>query len=200
MERVNRIRDSGHRNRFSYARMSRTRAVSVSRGFSVIEMLVVLAILVLLVLVSIPWFNRIRRRSEMRSAAMEISTTLVAARMRAVKQNLNATVFITPAASLGDFSRISTVEATPVATPAFTPTPAPKSLSNLLISGKALRIVDSPAGGITFNGEGRRIAPVSPLPGTITIEGPMGGGPVNQITIETNTAGKVKIITPVVWQ
>ena len=180
--------------------MSRTSSVSVSRGFSVIEMLVVLLLLVLLVLVSIPWFSRIRRRAEIRSAAMEISTTLVAARMRAVRQNVNATVFITPAASLAGFNSITTVEATPVATPAFVPTPSANSLSNLLISGRALRVVDSPAGGITFNGEGRRIAPVSPLPGTITIEGPMGGGPVNQITIDTNTAGKVKIITPVVWQ
>ena len=180
--------------------MSRTSAISVSRGFTFIEMLIVLAILVLLVLVSIPFFNRMRRRSEMRSAAMEISTTLVAARMRAVRQNVNATVFITPAATLGQFNTIATVEATPIATPAFVPTPAANPLSNLLLPGRALRVVDSPAGGITFNGEGRRIAPLSPIPGTITIEGPMGGGPVNQITIDTNTAGKVKIITPVVWQ
>lgn len=180
--------------------MSRASAIPVSRGFSVIEMLVVLVILVLLVLVTIPFFSRIRRRSEIRSAAMEISTTLVAARMRAVKQNVNATVFITPAASVGGFNRIGTIEATPIATPAFVPTPAANMLPNLLIPGRAMRFVSSPAGGITFNGEGRRIAPVSPLPGTITIEGPMGGGPVNQIKIDTNTAGKVKIITPVVWQ
>ena len=180
--------------------MSRASAVSVSRGFSVIEMLVAMMLLILLVLVSIPWLNRIRRRSEIRSAAMEISTTLVAARMRAVKRNLNANVFITPAATLGDFNRIGTIEATPIATPAFVPTPSANSLNNLLISGKTLRFVDTPVGGITFNGEGRRIVPVSPIPGTITIEGPMGGGPVNQITIETNTAGKVRIITPVVWQ
>jgi hypothetical protein len=163
-------------------------------------MLVALLILVILVLVSIPRFNKIRRRAEIRSAAMEISTTLVAARMRAVKQNVNATVFITPAASLAGFNSIRTVEATPVATPAFVPTPSANSLSNLLISGKTLRFVDSPDGGITFNGAGRRIAPVSPIPGTITIEGPTGGGPVNQIKIDTNTAGKVKIVTPVDWQ
>lgn len=166
------------------------------------ELLVVLVIAGLLATVSIPWFNRIRRRTEMRSAAMEISTTLVAARMRAVRRNLNVSVFITPAASLGDFNRITTLEATPVAvaTPAFVPTPSANVLPDLLISGKALRFVVKPAGGLTFDGGGRRVVPPSTTPGAIVIEGPMGGGPVNPITIDTNTSGRVRIVTPVVWQ
>jgi Tfp pilus assembly protein FimT len=165
------------------------------------ELLVVIVILGLLATVSIPWINKIRRRAQIRSAAMEISTTLVAARMKAVRRNLNVSVFITPAASVGEFSRITTIEATPVATPAVVPTPGANSLADLLISGSTLRFVDTPTGGITFDGGGRRIVPLSTTPvGTIKIEGPLGGGPVNPITIETNTAGRVRIITPVAWQ
>jgi prepilin-type N-terminal cleavage/methylation domain-containing protein len=173
--------------------MSRADAISVSRGFSVIEMLVVLVILVLLALVSIPWFNKIRRRAEIRSSAMEISTTLAAARMRAVKRNVNVTVVITPAGSVNASSRIATIEPIPIPGGA-------SPLTDLFLSGRAVQFVELPVGGITFDGGGRRVAPLSPTPGPIRIEGPVGGGPVNQITIETNRAGRVRIVTPVVWQ
>jgi prepilin-type N-terminal cleavage/methylation domain-containing protein len=173
--------------------MSRADAKSVSRGFSVLELLVVLLILTLLALVSIPWFNKIRRRAEIRSSAMEISTTLVAARMRAVKRNVNVRVVITPAASVGDSTRIATIEPAPLPGGA-------NSLNDLLLSGRAARFTELPEGGITFDGSGRRVVPLSTTPGPIVIEGPVGGGPVNPITIETNAAGRVRIVTPVVWQ
>ena len=51
-----------------------------------IELLIVIVIFGLLAAVSVPWFGKIRRRAELRSAAMEIGTTLVAARMKAVKR------------------------------------------------------------------------------------------------------------------
>ena len=155
-----------------------------------------LVILALIVTVSIPWINKIRRRAELRSAAMEISTTLVAARMKAVKRNVNARVVITPAASVSDFNRITTIEAPPDVVP----TPSANLAPDLLISGKTLRFVEAPDGPITFNGAGRRVAPLAPTPGIIVVEGPLGGGPVNQITIDTNAAGRVRVITPVVWQ
>jgi prepilin-type N-terminal cleavage/methylation domain-containing protein len=176
--------------------MSRTSAFSVSRGFSLFELLVVVIIAALIVLVSIPWFNKIRRRTQMRSTAMEISTTLVAARMKAVKRNVNVSVVFTPADATFDYNRIATIEPPP----AVAPTPSANPLTDLLIPAKALRFVETSGGAITFDGGGRRIAPVSPTPGAIVIEGPLGGGPVNQITIETNTTGRVRVITPAVWQ
>ena len=177
--------------------MSRAGAFSVSRGFSLFELLVVMVILVLLGLVSIPWFKRIGRRAQLRSAAMEISTTIVAARMRAVKRNVNTSVVITAAATLDGVNKISTIEPPP----AVLPTPSANSLSDLLISGRTLRFLETSGGTITFDGGGRRIAPPAPTPeATIVIEGPPGSTSVNQITIHTSTGGRVRVITPTVWQ
>jgi type IV fimbrial biogenesis protein FimT len=179
--------------------MSRADAFSVSRGFSLIELLIVIVILGLLAAVSVPWFGKIRRRAELRSAAMEIGTTLVAARMKAVRRNVNASVVITAASGSDTSHEIDTVQVTPAVTPV--PTAAPNTGSPLYISARAIRFVATPAGGsITFDASGRRVAPLSPTPGRIVIEGPVGIGPTNQITIDTSAGGRVSIITPPVWQ
>lgn len=164
-----------------------------------LELLVVVVILGILAAVAVPWFAKIRRRTELRSAAMEIGTTLMAARMKAVKRNVNTSVTISAAPSADSTHEINTIEPTP---PPVTPVPTPSSrLATLLLPGRAIRFVATPGGGrIEFDGSGRRVAPPSPTPGTIVIEGPVGIGPTNQITIETNLAGRVRIVTPVVWQ
>jgi Tfp pilus assembly protein FimT len=150
-----------------------------------LELLVVIIIIGLLAAVSIPYFGKVRRRTELRSAAMEIGTTLLAARMKAVRQNAKTSVVIT---TNGDSHEIDTT------VPAPPPTPAADTLAHLIIPARALRFVTTPAAGtITFDGSGRRVVPVDPTPGAIVIEGPIGGGPVNQMTIDTNSAGKVRI-------
>jgi prepilin-type N-terminal cleavage/methylation domain-containing protein len=169
-------------------RMSRADAFSVSsvsKGFSVIELLLVIVLLGLLAAVTIPWFGKMRRRAELRSAAMEIGTTLVAARMKAVKANVNTSVRINTASIVGGAHEIDTSGPTPP----------------LLLSARAIRFVETPGGGaITFDGSGRMVTPPAPTPGRIVIEGPVGIGPTNQILIETTVGGRVRIVTPVVWQ
>jgi prepilin-type N-terminal cleavage/methylation domain-containing protein len=174
--------------------MPRADAFSVSRGFSAIELLIVLVILGLLAAVSVPWFGKLRRRAELRSAAMEIGTTLVAARMKAVRRNVNTSVVINTTSVMDGVHEINTIEP-----PA--PIPVPNPGVPLTLSARAIRFVATPGGGsITFNGTGRMVAPPSPTPGAIVIEGPVGIGSNNQITIETSVGGRVRIITPVVWQ
>jgi prepilin-type N-terminal cleavage/methylation domain-containing protein len=186
-----------------FPRMSRADAFSVSsvsRGFSFIELLLVIVILGLLAAVSIPWFGKLRRRAELRSAAMEIGTTLVAARMKAVKANVNTSVRINASSTVDGAHEIDTSEPTPPpVTPV--PTPAPSSMVPLLLSARSIRFVETPGGGsITFDGSGRMVTPPAPTPGRIVIEGPVGIGPTNQILIETTVGGRVRIVTPVVWQ
>lgn len=176
-------------------RMSRALGLSVPRGFSTIELLVVLVLLVLLASVSIPFYGKIRRRTELRSAAMEIGTTLVAARMKAVRYNSTVRVVASPQGPAEPGPSISSETLTPV------PTPYPSSNSKVIISGSAMRFVSTPSGGsIDFDGNGRRVAPPVETPGRIVIEGPTNSGVKNQITIDVSTSGKVQIVTPAVWQ
>jgi type II secretory pathway pseudopilin PulG len=162
-------------------------------------MLIVVVILGILAAVSVPWFGKMRRRAELRSVAMEIGTTLVAARMRAVKRNVSASVVINPASSVDGSYEINTFEPTPVVPPALTPVPTsgPNPGGQVFLSGRAIRFIETPAGGsITFDGTGRRVAPPPTTPGTIVIEGPVGVGITNQIKIDTSAGGRVLIITP----
>ena len=133
---------------------------------------------------------------------MEIGTTLVAARMKAVKRNVNASVVINTASVMDGSHEIDTIEPTPPpVTPA--PTTTPNSTVPLFLSARSIRFVETPGGGsITFDGTGRMFVPPTPgiTPGRIVIEGPVGIGPTNRILIETSLGGRVRIVTPVVWQ
>ncbi len=172
---------------------------SASKGFSAVEMLLVIVVLGIMVAITIPFFGKIRRRSELTSAAMQVSTTLLAARMKAVRYNAPTSVAVTPSSDPGTPNEFDTIE--PVL-PATTPTPVANPMGKLLISGRAFRVVATPPGGaVSFDGSGRLLPPpAAPTPSQIVIEGPAVGGPTNQITIETNSAGKVRIITPTQWQ
>src|SRR4030095_11912945 len=81
-----------------------------TRGFSMVELMVVMAILAILALAIAPWFAKISQRNTVKSAAQEVSITLAAARMRAVKRNLPASVVIRPPAGPNQYNRVETFE------------------------------------------------------------------------------------------
>lgn len=168
------------------------------RGFSLVELLVVLALLAMSALIATPWFVKIMQRSQLRSDAYEIQAALMAARMSAVKRNTSATVSFTVATAGQDAHEIDTVFGTMPDPPPPTPTPIPVS-PKFFISVNHLSFVQTPTGGvITFQGDGTLQAPPFPTPGVVIVAGPPPNN-LNQITIQTDPSGRVRVITPAVW-
>ena len=78
--------------------MIRVRVFRGAMGFTLLETLIVIAIIGLATVVAIPYFASISRRQRLVSAAHEIQQSLLAARMRAVRANQNTSLLITAAA------------------------------------------------------------------------------------------------------
>jgi len=167
-----------------------------SPGFTLVEILVVMAILASLSLVAIPWFVKIAQRNALKSAAREVQTTLLAARMKAVKRNLPVSVVIVSAAPPVE---LDTIEPNP---PAPTPTHVP---GRLILPAKAATLFATPntAGGtLTFGGDGRVSNAPSPVatPAQFVLQGPVGAGTTNQIKIRAHSSGRIEVVTPTDWQ
>ncbi|HKD19361.1 MAG TPA: GspH/FimT family pseudopilin [Thermoanaerobaculia bacterium] len=167
------------------------------RGFSLVEVMVVLAIMAVLALIAVPWFYKIAQRQQLKSAAFEIQTTLLAARMKAVKLNQPVTVAIN---STANPVQLQTFEPPP---PAPTPTKVPALMT---LPANAATLATTPqvaGGGITFSGDGRiNMAPTpAATPGCwyFTVQGPVGAATPNQIQVQAWPNGRVKVVTPTDW-
>ncbi len=172
------------------------KCVGRSRGFTLVELLVVMAIMAALALIAVPWFFKIAQRNQLKSAARELQTTLLAARMKAVKRNAPVSVVI---ASTTPPIEFLTIEPNP---PAPTPTHVPGRLE-LPVKAAILFATPSTAGGtITFGGDGRLAnPPPQPTPGYFyTLQGPVGASVPNQVTISADSNGRVAVVTPTNWQ
>ncbi len=165
------------------------------KGFSLIELLVVLAIIALVALVGMPWLVKIGQRSQLKSAASEIQTTLMAARIKAVKRNQPVNIMITP----GPPVTLMTIEPPP---PTPNPTIAPAQLT---LPSKAAFLYATPnvAGGtVSFGGDGRLSMPTpNPTPGAYeyVIRGPVGVATPNEIHVQAWPNGRVVVVTPKDW-
>jgi Tfp pilus assembly protein FimT len=162
-----------------------------------VEILVVLAILAIITVVSLPWFLKVMQRNALKSSAQEISITLAAARMTAVKRNQPVSVVIM---SVTPPLQFRIVEAPP-------PTPLPtRPEKSLVLPQNAVQFVQTPnstGGTITFGGDGRMSVPVlgALTPNaTMIVEGPVNAGVRNQIRINTSSSGRIQVVTPVDWQ
>lgn len=158
--------------------------------------MVVVAIIAAMSLVAIPWFVKIAQRNSLKSAAREVQTTLLAARMKAVKRNSPVSVVIVSSSSPIEFD---TVEQPP---PAPTPTRAP---GRLILPAKSATLFATPnttGGTIVFGGDGRVTNLTAPVatPGIIVLQGPVGSQVPNQIKIQAHSSGRIVVVTPTDWQ
>ena len=164
-------------------------------GFSLVELLVVLAIIAIAALVGLPWLVKIGQRSQLKSAANEIQTTLMAARIKAVKRNQPVNIMITP----GPPIILMTVEP-PVPTP--NPTLVPAQLE---LPSKSAFLYATPNvanGTVAFGGDGRLAMPTpNPTPGAYeyVLRGPVGVATPNEIRVQAWPNGRVVVVTPTNW-
>jgi Tfp pilus assembly protein FimT len=159
-----------------------------SAGFSIVELIIVMAIMTMMAIVAVPWFVKISQRTQIKSAAQEIAIALTAARMKAVKRNAQVSFSVLTSSPSIEFQ---TVEPNP---PAPTPTPAPQILR---LPAKAARFKGPTPGPIVFGGDGRISAAATTF---FDVEGPVGMATPNAIRISVGGNGVVKVITPVAWQ
>jgi prepilin-type N-terminal cleavage/methylation domain-containing protein len=177
--------------------MFRSPSLRRSRGYTLVEIMVVLAIMAALSLVAVPWFLRISQRNALKSAARELAITLAGARMTAVK--LNAPVNIVIAAVTPPL-QFQIVEPVPPA-----PTPTKRPSTPLEIPQNAAFLVETPraAGGVvTFGGDGR-LQSFPPLtPAVYILEGPTNANvnARNQVRVQAEASGKISVVTPVDWK
>jgi prepilin-type N-terminal cleavage/methylation domain-containing protein len=168
--------------RASYASSVRGR----ERGFSIVEILIVLAILAVLLLAAAPWFAKISQRNEVKSAGSQLAITLAAARMRAVKRNLPARVVLTPASPTQPFHLFETFEelSTPI------------KVSETRISARVAFPTAPPPhypqiAQIIFGPDGRATGS-----GVFTIRGPVRAGVQNDLPVQVSGNGKIEVLKP----
>jgi prepilin-type N-terminal cleavage/methylation domain-containing protein len=156
-------------------------------GFTLIELLVVMAIIALMALIAAPWFVKLAQRNQLKSAAREIQTSLLAARMSAVKRNIPARTQITEALPTQTAHLVEIFEETP---------PTPRLVNRVEIT-KLVDFNPSPPPTVVFGGDGRNTT------GTrieFNVRGIAGAAVTNEVTIRVEPSGKVSAILPTDWK
>jgi type IV fimbrial biogenesis protein FimT len=69
-----------------------SRNAARARGFTLVELLTVVAVLVVLAMIAVPSFNELTASQRVQMAAMDLFTSLLRARSEAIKQNTDVTL------------------------------------------------------------------------------------------------------------
>ena len=159
-----------------------------SSGYTLVELLIVVAIIALMAFVAAPWFSRISQRNQLRSAARELQTTLLAARMTAVRNNVSASVRIIKASPGVSHHSIQTwLDVSPE-----------RQIAQHNVAGNVRFASLPPADRVVFTADGRR-TPSGVSHQDIVVEGPVGSTLANQITVQTWENGRIVFVLPTSW-
>ena len=158
------------------------------RGFSIIEILIVLAIMAALALAAAPWFSKISQRNEVKSAGNELALTLAAGRMRTVKRNLPARVVLTRSTGTTGVHLLETFEDIQ---------PTPIKVQEARISAR----VDFPPAGNTVYGPNPGFVTFGPdgraqVAGNFSIRGVVGAATQNDLPVIVFPNGKIEVLKP----
>jgi type IV fimbrial biogenesis protein FimT len=157
-------------------------------GFSLIELMIVLAIMGLLLVLGVPSFSLLLQNAQVRTAAESVENGLNLARTEAVRRNARVSFNLnTPSSNDWTVSVVSTGAQVQQRTNA-------GSTANAVIAGSQ--------DVVTFNGLGR----VTPPPGdpiVFTVTNPTAGdcqitGPVRCLDVTVLFGGKIKLCDPAV--
>jgi len=191
------------------------------RGFTMLELIVVVAIVAILASLAMPSFSTMIQNSQIRNAAESIQNGLQLARAEAVRRN--TTIGFQFTTSLDNTCALSTTDSNwiissgdPTGLCASAPineafpitdttnNPAPGIIQKRATSeGSRNAVVAADQTSITFNATGR----VSPVPATninINISNPSGGvcasasGPMRCLRVVITTAGQVRMCNPAI--
>jgi Tfp pilus assembly protein FimT len=155
--------------------------------------MIVVALIAMMSLLAAPWLIKVGQRNKIKSAAREIQTTLMAARMKAVRRNQQVSVVIS---SVTPPIIFQTLEPNP---PGPTPTPRPSILELPAGSAQFVATPNAAQGRVTFGGNGR-VVNFPTTPAIIQVEGPVGSNRMNMIEIKAHASGRIEVVTPVAWQ
>jgi type IV fimbrial biogenesis protein FimT len=144
-----RLNDHGFSLRRKTLRTCFSRFKPYTLGFSVIELMIVVAIAAILMAIAIPSFSIMMQRNRLSSAASAMQVSLSLARSEAIKRGIDAKVTVAPSTTAGEWGNGWAVflDKTTDANGAVAPTSDSSSVVRL-------EIVAAPAGPISFNHSG----------------------------------------------
>ena len=153
------------------------RAPRTAKGFTLIEMMVAVVIVLLLLLQGVPAYTQFLRNSEIRSTAEAIANGVRVARSEATRRNTPVTFTFTPGGgdpswAVNQFDTVAVALIQP---------PIQKYAKNEAGANSQVTIAPANAISVTFNGIGRVMSPP-----------PVGTPNLQQIDVNSKVAGEAR--------
>jgi type IV fimbrial biogenesis protein FimT len=146
------------------------------RGYTLIELIVGVAILAILASMAVPSFSRVIADSKVRSTADQLRDSIVRARQEALKRNAPVTLSVEEGVGTLSIAAFGASEAV--------------DITSFTYKGKVS------TGAVTLNGSGRASADASFLVSSPQFKCKVDGGPVTCFKIQVFVGGAVRMCDP----